>query len=166
MRFKIASLLCVCVFGLVSCKQNVDKTDKNTDNVGFTSIGKSMTTDGILEPIDAILQYEVLQAGDTVTSKIIGKVTEVCQSKGCWMVLDLGDESEVMVTFKDYGFFVPIDIVGKEVIVNGNAYIDNMSVAQQQHYAKDAGKTPAEIASIVQPKTTWAFEADGVMIKE
>ena len=81
MRFKIASLLCVCVFGLVSCKQNVDKTDKNTDNVGFTSIGKSMTTDGILEPIDAILQYEVLQAGDTVTSKIIGKVTEVCQSK-------------------------------------------------------------------------------------
>src|SRR5690606_8761272 len=166
MRFKIASLLCVCVFGLVSCKQNVDKTDKNTDNVGFTSIGKSMTTDGILEPIDAILQYEVLQAGDTVTSKIIGKVTEVCQSKGCWMVLDLGDESEVMVTFKDYGFFVPKDIVGKEVIVNGNAYIDNMSVAQQQHYAKDAGKTPDEIARIVQPKTTWAFEADGVLIKK
>ena len=42
------------------------------------------------------------------------QVASVCQVKGCWMVLDLGGGTQARVTFKDYGFFVPMDIVGKE----------------------------------------------------
>ena len=165
MKLKKALTLWVCVFGLISCKQNAENTDKNAGKATYVPFGKSMTKDEALDPIDAILQYEVMTIGDTIPSKIIAKVSGVCQAKGCWMILDLGDGSEIMVTFKDYEFFVPKDIADKEVIINGLAYIDDMSVEKQQHYAEDAGKTSADIANIVEPKRTWSFEADGILIK-
>ena len=69
-----------------------------------------------------------------------------------------------MVKFKDYGFFMPKDIAGKEVIINGKAYVEEVSVDEQRHYAEDAGKTKEEIAKITEPKRTFSFEADGVLI--
>ena len=69
------------------------------------------------------------------------KVTDVCQVKGCWMKLDIGNDNQVMVNFKDYGFFVPKDIKGKEVIVSGEAYMRNISVEELRHYARDRGES-------------------------
>ena len=107
-----------------------------------------------------------MKTGDTVNSKMIAKVEEVCQSKGCWMKLNLEDGKQVMVKFKDYGFFMPKDIAGKEVVINGIAFVDEMSVDDQRHYAKDAGKSAEEIAAITEPKKTYSFEADGVLLKQ
>lgn len=81
------------------------------------------------------------------------------------MILDLPQEEDVMVKFKDYGFFVPKDIEEKEVVVSGKAYITEVSVEEQQHYAEDEGKTEKEIAAITQPERTLSFLADGVQIK-
>ena len=71
-----------------------------------------------------------------------------------------------MVRFKDYGLCMPKDIAGKEVIVNGLAFIEEMGVDDQRHYAEDAGKSPAEIAKITKPKRTLGFTADGVILQE
>ena len=49
--------------------------------------------------------YKSMNVGDSINSKMIAKVNDVCQAKGCWMKLDLEDENEVMVKFKDYGFY-------------------------------------------------------------
>lgn len=166
MSVKNILLLCICIFLSASCKQNAEKTNQNNEVVTYASFGKTITEDDALEVMDAIIQYEVMSVGDTIDSKIAAKVSSVCQAKGCWMTLDLEDGNEVMVKFKDYGFFVPKDIVGKEVVINGLAYIDEVPVDEQKHYAEDAGKTTAEIASIVQPKRTLSFEADGVLIKQ
>jgi len=97
---------------------------------------------------------------------MVAKVDEVCQSKGCWMKLNLEDGNQVMVKFKDYGFFMPKDIAGKEVIINGIAFVDEMSVEDQRHYAEDAGKSEDEIQAIKSPKKTYSFEADGVLLKQ
>ena len=107
-----------------------------------------------------------MQVGDTLKTKMIAKVNSVCQAKGCWMRLDLEDGNEAMVKFKDYGFFMPKDIAGDYVIVNGKAFVEEVSVDEQRHYAEDAGKTANEIASITKPKRTFSFEADGVLIKQ
>ena len=40
-----------------------------------------------------------------------------------------------------------------------------MTVKDQQHYAKDAGKSEEEIAAITSPKMVYNFEAEGVLIK-
>jgi len=97
--------------------------------------------------------------------KFTATVKEVCKSMGCWMKLELDNGEQTMVRFKDYGFFMPKDIEGQEVIVNGLAFVEEMSVEDQRHYAKDAGKSEAEIAKILATKKTFGFEADGVLVK-
>ena len=61
---------------------------------------------------------------------------------------------------------MPLDSDNKDVIVDGRAYVTKMSVKEQQHYAEDAGQSEEEIAKIKDPKYTYAFEADGVLMKK
>jgi hypothetical protein len=96
--------------------------------------------------------------------KITGTVTEVCQEKGCWMKVDNGSGQPLMVKFKDYGFFMPKDIVGKKVVLDGEALTKEVSVKQQKHYAEDAGKPKEEIEKITKPKKEVQFIARGVLV--
>lgn len=98
------------------------------------------------------------------TGKISGKVVEVCQEKGCWMKVEKENGETLMVKFKDYGFFMPKDIQGKEVILDGEAVVKEVSVKQQKHYAKDAGKPADEIEKIKAPKKEVQFIAKGVLV--
>ena len=100
----------------------------------------------------------------TADMKITGEVVEVCKKKGCWMTLKMPDGEPMRVTFKDYAFFMPKDIVGKTVALDGIAKKQTISKSQLQHYAKDAKKTPEEIAKITADKDEIAFEAKGVVI--
>jgi hypothetical protein len=101
---------------------------------------------------------------DKFSGKITGKVVEVCQEKGCWMKVEKADGEKLMVKFKDYGFFMPKNIEGKEVVLEGEAIVKEVSVKQQQHYAKDAGKSEEEIKKITQPKKETQFIAKGVLV--
>jgi hypothetical protein len=96
---------------------------------------------------------------------VSGTVSEVCKAKGCWMKIDLPDGESMRVTFKDYALFMPKDITGKNVVIHGVASKKEVSVEDLQHFAKDAGKSEAEIATIAQAETQLTFEADGVVIK-
>jgi len=131
----------------------------------YASLGEEFDDDHSLAVADIRKEYDEMKSGDTLEVKFTAKVDDVCQAKGCWMKLNLENGEQVMVKFKDYGFFVPKDIAGKEVVVNGKAFVDEMSVEDQKHYAADAGKTEAEIAAITAPKKTLSFEADGVLLK-
>jgi hypothetical protein len=71
----------------------------------------------------------------------------------------------IRVTFKDYGFFMPLDAAGKTVIADGIASIEETSVADLKEYAKDAGKSQEEIDAITEPERELVFEASGVIIK-
>ena len=51
------------------------------------------------------------------------------------------------------------------VTVNGLAFIEEMSVDEQKHYAEDGGESEEAIAAITTPKKTYRFEADGVLVK-
>jgi hypothetical protein len=61
---------------------------------------------------------------------------------------------------------MPKNIVNKEVIVNGKAFVSEISVDEQRHYAEDAGKSDDEIAKIIEVKKTLSLEADGVLLIE
>ncbi|QXU41058.1 DUF4920 domain-containing protein [Pedobacter sp. D749] len=100
----------------------------------------------------------------TVDMKIEGKVVDVCKKKGCWMTLEMPNGDPMRVTFKDYAFFMPMDIVGKKVVLDGLAKKQTISVETLRHYAEDAKKSPEEIAKITDPRKELAFEAKGVVI--
>lgn len=98
------------------------------------------------------------------SGKIKGKVIDVCDKKGCWMKIANESGGEIMVKFADYGFFVPTDIKGKEIVLAGVAKKEVTSIGQLQHYAEDAGKSAEEIARITEPKKEIVFTATGVLV--
>lgn len=107
---------------------------------------------------DALSKPESFSGRDILLE---GRVVKACRKKGCWMVLTDG-ERELRVTFKDYGFFVPKDIAGRFVRVQGRVERKTLSVKDARHYLKDEGATGAEIAKISSPVDTVAFVAAGV----
>ena len=153
---------------IMSCNGQTKKINEvpDSNDIAFSSFGMQINDADAVSAKQMSTKYEGLKIGDTLNSKMIAKVDAVCQAKGCWMTLNLEDGNQVMVKFKDYGFFVPKDIAGKEVIVNGIAFVEETSVEDQRHFAEDAGKSAEEIAAITVPKKTFAFEADGVLIKQ
>jgi len=167
MRFLM--LLLICTLTLSSCKNKSEETTTETnqkEEIAYATFGKEIVSNDAVIAKSMAAHYESMKEGDSIDSKMTAKVNKVCQAKGCWMTLDLGDDKEVMVKFKDYGFFVPKDIAGKEVVINGKAYVKEVSVDEQRHYAEDEGKSAEEIAAITQPKRTYSFEADGVLVAQ
>ena len=165
---KIFSLL-LLMFIVVSCKNETKTTDVSeteSNEVAYASFGDEIAADNAINTSEMASRFENMKSGDSIATKMVGKVNEVCQAKGCWMRVDLGNEEEVMVKFKDYGFFMPKNIAGKEVIMNGQAYVTEVSVDEQRHYAEDAGKSEEEIAAITEPKRTYSFMANGVLLIE
>lgn len=107
----------------------------------------------------------VLEKEGTFTGKVKGTVVSVCQKKGCWMTMNAGsDTNELFVKFKDYGFFMPFDLSGKEVVVRGSANKETTSVDMLRHYATDGGATEEEANKITEPETAFNFMADGVVV--
>jgi len=136
------------------------------DTADMVSFGDQIDENNSISAIEMSKKYANMAVADTVQTKFSATVTSVCKSKGCWMKLKMNDGQETMVRFKDYGFFMPMDIEGKEVIVNGLAFVEEMSVEDQRHYAKDGGQSEDEIAKITTVKKSFGFEADAVLLKE
>jgi hypothetical protein len=75
------------------------------------------------------------------------------------------DKDTVFVRFRDYAFFVPTDSVsGKTAIIEGDLFLDTISIEMLKHYAEDGGKSQEEISLITKPKHDLNFTADGVVI--
>ncbi|MEQ9187642.1 MAG: DUF4920 domain-containing protein [Cryomorphaceae bacterium] len=103
---------------------------------------------------------------DSVNLKVKGVVAKVCQAKGCWMTMEYGEGESMHVSFRDYGFFVPKNIDGKEAVIDGTLYMETTSVEDLKHYAEDEGLSEEEIAAITEPETRLTFVADGVIVKD
>jgi hypothetical protein len=110
------------------------------------------------------LEQALTPANVGKTIAIRGQVTEVCQMKGCWMVLTDGKLS-VRTTFKDYGFFVPKDLAGARVVAEGTLKRETVPEEMRRHFAEDAGQSPSEIASIHGSSEEYAFVADSVTVR-
>jgi hypothetical protein len=162
---KVHFLFALLAIALVACKPAVTVDTQEAPKVEGEVFG-----DTIANPTNTVAFAEVLNQLNTVDSINVvmkARVVDVCQAKGCWMnIVDpaSGDENAVFVQFKDYGFFMPKDISGREVIVEGVAYKAETSVEELRHYAEDAGKSEAEIAAITEPVTEKKFMASGVIL--
>lgn len=139
-------------------------SSKNTQTSGeATHFGKTIDAQNA-QSVDAAVTQMQRQQVSELRTKIKGTVEEVCQAKGCWMTLARQQADPMRVKFKDYAFFMPKDLSGKTVVVEGVAKMETISVEMLRHYAEDAGKTADEIAQITEPQTAVSFMADGVVI--
>jgi hypothetical protein len=101
---------------------------------------------------------------DQFEGQVKGKVVEVCKAEGCWIKLQRADGSSMMVRAKDHAFLMPENIVGKTVLIEGNATVKEVSEDMRKHYAEDAGKSKKEIAKIKGSEKDVQFAARGVKV--
>jgi len=149
-----------------AAEKKVSVTVTKGAKVDYAAFGDKIVADKALSQEQMFAKYKSLKTGDTVNIKFKTKIKDVCQKKGCWMALQLPDEKESFVKFKDYAFFVPLNAAGQDAVVSGKAFVSEVSVAQLRHYAKDGGQSDAEINKITEPKKTYGFLADGVLISK
>lgn len=153
---------------MVSCNKKVEnKINVDAPQISYQVFGDSISAEGALSKDEMLAKYQTMSLTDTLEVKFASEIISTCKKKGCWMTLNLAEGKETFVKFKDYAFFVPKE--GAEnhaTIIAGKAFITETSVDELKHYAKDAGKTEEEIATITEPKVEYRFMADGVLIAE
>lgn len=164
--------LCSCAAG-DSANESADaatdaegQTEKNQEEEEAQVVLNAAGGYGQVINADAAISCEeltrVANATEDVNAKVVGTVTAACQMSGCWMKLECGGEP-MRVTFRDYGFFVPKDLAGSKVVIQGTARKKEVPVETLRHFAQDEGKSEAEIAAITEPGWELEFVADGVL---
>jgi hypothetical protein len=95
----------------------------------------------------------VLASPDAYAGKTLaleGTVRRACTKKGCWMELsDTTDGPGVRVTFKDYGFFVPLDSAGRSARVEGVVKVAELTEAQGAHLRAEGATVAAREVQLV-----------------
>lgn len=91
-----------------------------------------------------------------------GKISDVCQLKGCWLMLSEGDRS-IRIKFEGYSFFVPKDSRGKKARVEGRLLRETLSEEIARHYAEEQS-VKTDLSQIRGPRRVVTFEASGVEI--
>lgn len=151
------------LFACGNAEQPKEEVKEVTEEVNIekTMHGAEITEEGAITAEEFLAQFE---GQDSLATKLSAPITEVCSKKGCWMMLDLGNDNSMRITFKDYEFFVPKDAAGSTAVIEGVATIDTTDVATLKHYLEDAEASQEEIDAVTEPEINYSFEATGVII--
>lgn len=99
-----------------------------------------------------------------ISTTITGKVIHVDKPQGGWFKMDAGNGKIINVHFKDYNVNLPVQLKGREVMIEGVA--EKQFIADDmQHFAggTQAGKKQHKVN--VDPKQRLTFEATGLMVE-
>lgn len=92
-----------------------------------------------------------------------GRITDVCQMKGCWTVIT-DDTVSVRVRFHDYGFFLPKNATRRDAIVEGLVKTEMLSEKTARHYANESASKDDEPSRIHGAQRVVGFTATGVRL--
>ncbi len=107
-------------------------SDAPEEIMEWHNYGAEITETDIMKVSEAVEQINDLTDKTVVLE---GTIKQVCQSRGCWMVVEDAGKS-VRVRFVDYGFFVPWESAGKKVRMQGTVKIDTVSEETARHWAE------------------------------
>jgi hypothetical protein len=74
---------------------------------------------------------------------IEAEVRRACSRKGCWMELAESSDTSApgcRVTFKDYGFFVPLDSAGAHARVQGSVAVETVAASYVKHLEEEGAR--------------------------
>lgn len=167
MKVSIYSIVLFFSFSALSFSQ--EAVEKPAPPTGNALVGDYYGADVSGVVVNKAISVEKLESELKNSKKaegvvVKGEVTNVCEKRGCWITLKTEDGSSFFVKMKDYAFFVPTALKGKNVVLEGNAERKITSVDELKHYAKDAKKTKAEIDAINAPKEEIRFLANGIKV--
>ena len=113
---------------LIACQQEGNKKNGQTFG-GEVTMEKAVSLAEVYANPDEFEGKEI---------RIDGKITQVCQHKGCWLKLSDGNK-ELIVRFKDYGFFVPKDVAALKITIQGIFTTDADKHVMEEASAQEKG---------------------------
>lgn len=119
-------------------------------------------------PIAGLMAKPVRYVGRTVQVK--GKVTDVCQKMGCWIMLtDPATGAAVRIKANDGEIIFPKESVGKTAIAEGVfkqvRLTRQQAVERAQHEAEEQGRK-FDPSTVKGPSTTYQIQCAGATIQE
>jgi hypothetical protein len=101
--------------------------------------GAAIGKDVRVAPLADVMADPAAYAKEPVV--VEGVIVASCTRKGCWMQLAAADgEPGVRVTFKDYGFFIPLDAKGMKARAEGVAVASTLSKEDADHLEGEGAK--------------------------
>lgn len=107
--------------------------------------------------------FALLQNANSTKIKLKATVNSV-NKDGCGILLKCNGNDDVRVAFADNSFNVPTTIIGKEVIIDGEAKVEELSVQNQKQFALNEGKNQESIDEITTVKKIVALTAKGLVV--
>ena len=120
--------------------------------------GAAVSKDAKAIPLATVLENPEAYTKEAVV--VEGVIAAACTRKGCWMQLAPAEgKDSVRVTFKDYGFFIPLDAKGMKARAEGVTEVKTLSKAEADHLAEEGAKlTRKEDGTAIEV----SFVANGV----
>jgi hypothetical protein len=109
--------------------------------------------EGDAMPVTELLPHAEHHSGHTM--KFSGRITQVCQTKGCWVVLDANGTPIRVKT--GHQFFLPKDATGNAVVF-GELKPVELSAEQAEHFSKDG-------SAGIEPGREWQILATSIVIE-
>ncbi|HLF14621.1 MAG TPA: DUF4920 domain-containing protein [Bacteroidota bacterium] len=133
---------------------------------GSSEFGKPLTVN------QATPIADILQAPDKYNGKRVlveGKITEVCEMMGCWIMIQGNNEKETLRFKVDDGVITfPMSVKGKVARAEGIVSVKELSVDDQitegQHHADETGAT-FDPSTVTAPKTRIQLNGEGAVVK-
>lgn len=162
--YSMILFMCFSVFSFAQ-----EAVEKPAPPSGNALVGDYYGEDVSIALIDKAISVDELERNLKAANKIEsvavkGEVVDVCPKRGCWVSVKTENGASFFVKMKDYAFFVPTALKGKNVVLDGSVEKKVTSVEELRHYAKDAKKSKAEIDAIKAPKEEIRFLASGIKV--
>ena len=97
------------------------------------------------------------------TIRLSGTITDVCQKKGCWMVIE-DNGLHMRVLMKDHGFAVAKDAAGKSCDIEGVIIAKEENPEETEHYASESSPGTVIPEKAKAGTTVYQFHATGVQL--
>ena len=114
----------------------------------------------------------VLTAPDSFCGKTVvvdGSVRATCTRKGCWMELAPSTDKDApgcRVTFKDYGFFVPLNSQGSDARVEGQVSVKAIPATEVAHLKSEGGRFPGQAARRQRARGSHRGQRSGAVARQ
>ena len=123
--------------------------------------GEAIAADAVVVPL-----ADVLAKPDSYAKKAVlveGVISTSCTNKGCWMQLaPAAGQKAMRVTFKDYGFFIPLDAKGMRARALGVTKTRTLSKREADHLEGEGAKLTRNADGTVREVS---FVASGVELR-
>jgi hypothetical protein len=129
-------------------------------------IGKPLTQKRAVALADLVAKPESY-VGKTFQVK--GKITQVCQVMGCWIMLTDGKSASMRIQMEEGKVAFPKDSAGRPVVAEGKLAKYELSkeeaIAEAKHQAEDSGK-PFHPESVKGPMVVYQIEGTGAVLTD